>query len=70
MKKLNLKQIVAVTAVLGAGVICGVKQACATPSTLGFYPSTDIYSKGTFHLDVDSYGRVVKTDSSTSIGLT
>lgn len=44
--------------------------ASATPSTLGFYPSTDIYGKGTFHLDVDSYGRGLKTDASTSVGLT
>src|SRR5688572_28018992 len=54
---------------LAAGVL-GVKPASATPATLGFYPATDIYGKGTFHLDVDSYGRATKMDALTSVGLT
>ena len=47
-----------------------VKPAAATPATLGFYPATDIYGKGVFHLDVDTYGRATKTDALTSVGLT
>lgn len=58
-------------AVVGTGVLWGAGQAAhATPSTLGFYPSTDIYSKGTFHLDVDTYGRALRTDVGTTVGLT
>ena len=52
----NLKQLVAAavaaTAILG---VAGVKPAAATPATLGFYPSPDIYSEGIFHFDVDRY---------------
>ena len=55
---------------VAASVFGGVKTAEATPATLGFYPATDIYSKGNFHLDVDSYGRGAKMDASTSVGLT
>lgn len=47
-----------------------MKPAQATPATLGFYPASDIYGKGTFHLDVDSYGRSTKMDAVTSVGLT
>jgi hypothetical protein len=47
-----------------------LKSAQATPATLGFYPASDIYDKGTFHLDVDSYGRNTKMDAVTSVGLT
>ncbi len=47
-----------------------LKPAQATPATLGFYPASDIYGKGTFHLDVDSYGRNTKMDAVTSVGLT
>lgn len=53
------------------GALSGtMKPAQATPATLGFYPSSDIYGKGTFHLDVDSYGRSTKMDAVTSVGLT
>ena len=31
------------------------KPAAATPSGLGFYPSTDVYGPGIFHFDVDRY---------------
>jgi len=44
--------------------------AFATPSTLGFYPSTDIYSQGTVHLDVDTYSRGLLKDSTQTVGLT
>ncbi len=44
--------------------------AFATPATLGYYPSTDIYGKGIWHLDVDSYGRGANADASISTGLT
>jgi hypothetical protein len=45
----------------GAAISAGVslfgtaQKTRATPATLGFYPATDIYGPGTFHLDVDSY---------------
>lgn len=56
---------------MAAGVLgAGAKSADATPATLGFYPAPDIYPKGTFHLDVDSYGQSTKTNASTSVGLT
>lgn len=44
--------------------------AFATPSTLGFYPSTDIYSQGTVHLDVDTYSKGLLKDSTQTVGLT
>jgi hypothetical protein len=44
--------------------------ACATPSTLGFYPSTDIYPRGTVHLDVDTYSKNLLKDSTQTVGLT
>lgn len=40
---------------LAAGAIFSAKPASATPATLGFYPATDIYGKGTFHYDADGY---------------
>jgi hypothetical protein len=56
---------------VAAGVLgTSLKPAQATPATLGFYPATDIYAKGTFHLDVDTYGRATKLDGVTSFGLT
>jgi hypothetical protein len=45
------------------------RHAAATPSTLGFYPSTDIYTRGNFHLDVDAYGKGLHTDAFISTGL-
>ena len=52
----NFKKLVAAavaaTAALGAS---GIKPAAATPSTLGFYPSTDVYGDQVFHFDVDRY---------------
>ncbi len=42
-------------AALGVGLLAGGRPAMATPSTLGFYPSTDTYADKTFHLDVDTY---------------
>ena len=65
-KLLGLASIAVAAGVLGSLV----KPAAATPATLGFYPATDIYGKGTFHLDVDSYGRSTKMDAVTSVGLT
>jgi hypothetical protein len=55
---------------VAASVFGGIKTAEATPATLGFYPATDIYGKGNFHLDVDTYGRATKMDGVTSFGLT
>ena len=52
----NFKKLVAAgvaaTAILG---VAGVKPAAATPATLGFYPSTDIYGDKVIHFDVDRY---------------
>lgn len=56
---------------VAAGVLgAGIKPAGATPATLGFYPAPDIYPKGNFHLDVDTYGNGTRMDASTSYGLT
>lgn len=54
---------------LGTTALCNTS-VLATPATLGYYPSTDIYGKGAWHLDVDSYGRRANTDASISTGLT
>jgi hypothetical protein len=63
--------------ILGAGVavaalsiLSGSRPAMATPSTLGFYPSTDTYADKSFHLDVDTYGEGLKTNGTNSVGLT
>lgn len=56
---------------LAAGTGIAVKPASATPSTLGFYPSTDIYGKGNFHYDADAYTKTsLKDSTSISSGLT
>jgi hypothetical protein len=65
------RNVLTALAVVGAGVLsCTGQAAHATPSTLGFYPSTDIVPKKIFHLDVDTYGRAFRTDVSTTVGLT
>ena len=52
----NFKKLIAAgTAAVAITGIAGVKPAAATPATLGFYPSTDIYSDKVFHFDVDRY---------------
>ncbi len=56
----------ATTLVVGA-MGSGIPAAHATPATLGFYPSTDIYGRGTAHYDADSYNR---TDLKDSFGVT
>ena len=48
----------------------GLKPAAATPATLGFYPSTDVYTPGTFHFDFDTYSRSLKSNFGTTAGLT
>lgn len=69
MRNKKLLGLAAVT--VTAGLLGSLaKPAAATPATLGFYPATDIYGKGTFHLDIDTYGRATKTDALTSVGLT
>jgi hypothetical protein len=35
--------------------LAGSRPALATPSTLGFYPSTDLVADRGFHLDIDTY---------------
>lgn len=62
-------KVMATAVVAGAG-LCGTgHNANATPSTLGFYPSTDIYAKSNWHLDVDTYGQAFRTNSSVSDGI-
>ena len=68
----RLKNLV-LGAALGAvalGTALSGRPAQATPATLGFYPATDIYGPGTFHLDFDSYGRGLRGDVGVSTGLT
>lgn len=69
----NLKQLTAYSVMVGMGaaMLCASSEkAMATPSTLGFHPSTDIYGKGIKHLDVDSYGKGLNADASVTTGLT
>jgi hypothetical protein len=74
MKNINRKKTKNCISLLlmGGGILlsAATQKTFATPSTLGYYPSTDIYSKSTFHLDVDTYGRATKTDAAISTGLT
>jgi hypothetical protein len=65
----RIKNLLVFGAVATIGIVSSVPSS-ATPATLGFYPATDIYANGNFHLDVDSYGRGVRGDVSTSAGLT
>ena len=51
----NLMGTGAALVALGAGFGMSSRPALATPATLGFYPSTDIYADKSFHLDVDTY---------------
>jgi hypothetical protein len=64
------RNVITALAVFGGGMLSGGHAAHATPSTLGFYPSTDIVPKKIFHLDVDTYGRALRTDVGTTVGLT
>lgn len=60
-----------VTSALLTGLLgVAAMPALATPATLGFYPATDIYPKGTTHLDVDVYGRGIKGDAAVTVGAT
>ncbi|MDQ3812791.1 MAG: hypothetical protein M3347_02435 [Armatimonadota bacterium] len=54
---------------MGAALSATAGKALATDSGLGFYNATDIYPKGNFHLDVDTFGRGIRTDVGTSVGL-
>lgn len=58
-------------ALLGAALLLqgAGKEAQATESGLGFYQTADIYGKGVLHFDYDTFGRGVKTDLGTSVGL-
>lgn len=63
--KHSLQLLAAGLVVAGASFVA--RPAHATPSTLGFYPSTDIYGKGNIHYDADAYTR---TDLKNSTGIT
>lgn len=63
--------LLAVTTLVAGSLLAGTQSAHATPATLGFYPSTDIYSKGNAHYDADAYTRTDLKDSfSLTSGLT
>lgn len=54
--KVARKAVVLGAAVLTvAGALVGSNKASATASGLTFYPSTDVYSKGNFHFDSDTF---------------
>lgn len=48
-------RLAAMFAVSTLVVAASVRPAVATPSGLGFYPSTDVYGPGIIHFDVDRY---------------
>ena len=53
-----------------AGLALGhATPAQATPSLLGFYPSSDVYGNGISHLNVTTYGAAFKTNIANSVGL-
>lgn len=56
--------------VLGAVLSLAGKKAQAIPSTLTFYPSTDIVSQGSFHFNASNYSKALKNTTFTSGGLT
>jgi len=66
----NIQKLVVAGLALAAGATFAAKPAAATPSTLGFYPSTDIYGKGVFHLDVDNYSKDAQNNLFTTSGIT
>jgi len=66
----NIQKLVVAGLALAAGASFAAKPAAATPSTLGFYPSTDIYGKGVFHLDVDNYSKDAQNNLFTTSGIT
>jgi hypothetical protein len=74
LKAVNCKKAIAVGAVMAA-VAAGLtmsKPAQATPAGLTYYPSTDIYGKGNFHFDSDTFLNQDDTKQGafgTSIGL-
>lgn len=69
--KIRMRRILGIgVAVAALGMGLTSHSALATPSTLGFYPSTDTYADKSFHLDVDTYGEGLKTNGTDSVGLT
>jgi len=66
----NIHKLVVAGLAIAASATFAVKPAAATPSTLGFYPSTDIYGKGVFHLDVDNYSKDAQSSLFTTSGIT
>ncbi len=64
-------QLLALGLVAVGATTLASRPAHALPSSLGAYPSTDIYSKGNIHVDVDSYGSTnFKTEVLPTQGLT
>lgn len=52
----NIKSRLVLAGALAASMgLMGSRPAAATPSTLGFYPSTDFVADRGFHLDIDTY---------------
>jgi len=54
---------------MGLALQATTEKAAATDSGLGFYNATDIYPAGNFHFDYDTFGRGIRTDVGTSVGL-
>ncbi len=54
---------------LAAVALSVATPAHATPSLLGFYPSSDIFADQIYHLNVTTYGAAFKTNIANSVGL-
>lgn len=68
---MNKLKFVAFGLAVAAAATAAVKPASATPATLGFYPSSDIYGKGNFHYDADAYTKTnLKDVTAVTNGLT
>ncbi len=67
----NTTKLVAAALLVAGAATFAARPASATPSTLGFYPSTDIYGKGNIHFDADTYqSSNFRTGVVTTAGLT
>jgi len=65
----NLRRASVLAAGLALATAYTAKPAAALPSELGAFPSTDIYGKENWHIDVYSYGRGLKTNDFVGVGL-
>ncbi len=66
----NTLKLVAAGLLIAGAATFGARPACAAPSGLGAFPSTDIYGQGTIHYDADTYqSSNFKTGTLTTSGL-